>query len=173
MKRYNISKYTPDKWDENGHCWDWIAIGDIGREFNGKVLTTEEYKRIEDNYIKALYYVLDYFKITNLKLKDVGRNSGDETFCFYAQQKDYAELYNDELLQLYKNVAKMKRLKYEDIGNYCRLQLREDIWGKAFCPRKLGIFICYDFILGLKCSRSIDEIIPKINKLGLVVEKGD
>ena len=169
MISYDISKYTPDKYDETGYCRDWIAIGDIGNEFNGEVLTVEEYKRVEDNYIKALYYVLDYFKITRLKLKDVGRNYDYETF--YEVNKDRRNLYSEDMFKLYKNAEKMKELKYEDIGNYCRLQLREDLWGKMFYPRRLGVFICYDFILGLKCSYPIDEIIPKINELGLIVEK--
>ena len=109
MIRYDISKYTPDKYDETGYCRDWIAIGDIGNDFNGEVLTTEEYKRIEDNYIKALYYVLDYFKITRLKLKDAGRNYDYETF--YEVNKDRRNLYSEDMFKLYKNAEKMKELK--------------------------------------------------------------
>ncbi len=187
MMSYNISKYTPDKWDETGDCWDWIAIGDIGRAFNGEILTLEEYKRVEDNYIKALYYVLDYLKIERVWVKDVAISGDDKKFLdkrknhmelygkeimewFYEVHKGHMELYDEKLMKMYKNVESIKRLDYEDIGDFCRLQLREDIGAKVFYPRRLGIYICYDFLLGIHSSHAIDEIIPKINELGLIVK---
>lgn len=45
MKHYQISKYC-------GDFDDWSAITDIGNEFNGVVLTRDEYLRIEDLHVK-------------------------------------------------------------------------------------------------------------------------
>jgi hypothetical protein len=49
--------------------------------------------------------------------------------------------------------------------------LREDIGAKIFYPRKLKIFICYDYLMGIHCNRSIENVIPTIEALGLFVEK--
>lgn len=49
--------------------------------------------------------------------------------------------------------------------------LREDIGAKVFYPRKLKVFICYDYLMGINCSKSIEKIIPQIENLGLYVEK--
>ncbi len=84
--------------------------------------------------------------------------------------KNHIELYDEELLTLYRNVGNIKELEYKDIGNFCRLQLREDTWAVVKRPWKMGIFICYDFLLGVRTSRTIEPIIPRIEALGLCVD---
>lgn len=167
MKDYNISKYTDDKFDKNGYCADWISIGDIGGEFYDKILTPQEYYDTENCYIKAIYLIVDYLGIKTLKVKDVVKSFSLSQFLDI--HRNHMELYNDDIMQLYNMSDNISCLNYDDIGNFCRLLLREDLGAKVFCPRKLHVFICYDFLLGIRSSRSLEQIINEIKKLGLDV----
>ncbi|MTH55351.1 hypothetical protein GKZ89_18310 [Bacillus mangrovi] len=62
---------------------------------------------------------------------------------------------------------------FHEVENLCRLQLREDIGVDIFYPRKLKIFIGYDYLMGVNSSRRLDSIIPEISAMGLFVEKID
>lgn len=164
MKGYRIHKYI---YDTNGRCDDWIAISDIGKEFKGKVLTVKDYKEIEDKYIKALYIILDYCGIQSVNIRNMMKTADDKSFLSF--HKRYSELYDEKLLEFYYSLDDLYQVEYADIGNLCRLQLREDISSDIFYPRRLKILICYDFLMGIKSSRTLMPVIPEIEKLGLFV----
>lgn len=59
MNYYRITKYNPEFRNEQGFYTknDWTSISDIGQVFDEGVLTAEDYKQMEDSYIKALNIV--------------------------------------------------------------------------------------------------------------------
>jgi hypothetical protein len=62
VKSWRLSKYDPARRDENGRYVpiEWTSVSDIGRSFGGRVLTIEEYARVEDAYVAtALAFHLD------------------------------------------------------------------------------------------------------------------
>ena len=67
MYNYSITKYKGIA-DVNIYK-EWGAISDIGKIYNGKKLTIDEYKKTEDAYIEALFIILKYMDIKTLKLK--------------------------------------------------------------------------------------------------------
>lgn len=76
MKKYNISKYNPEFKDNYGRYLkeDWTAISDIGKVFDGKVLSPEDYLEMENNYIKAVYKIINFYNLKNLKVQDVRKS---------------------------------------------------------------------------------------------------
>jgi hypothetical protein len=76
-----------------------------------------------------------------------------------------------DILETYNSAEGIEKLEYKDLDLFFRLLLREDIGAKIFYPRRLKIFICYDYLMAIHSSRSIEKIIPDIEALGLFVEE--
>lgn len=56
MFEYRVTKYDPAFRDRGGRYLreEWTSVGDIGRSFEGGVLTQEEYLRVEDVHLKTV-----------------------------------------------------------------------------------------------------------------------
>ena len=54
MKQYRVTKYNPDYRDANGAYQkdEWTEFSDIGKSFNGHILTADEYYEVEKHYIQ-------------------------------------------------------------------------------------------------------------------------
>jgi hypothetical protein len=51
MNYVRITKYDPQNRDANGHYTlvdEWTSISDVGKSFQGKILTMEQYLAIEE-----------------------------------------------------------------------------------------------------------------------------
>lgn len=171
MYKYNISKYNPVFRNCDGRYLkeDWTAISDIGKVFDGIELMVEDYIKIENAYIKAIEIIMDYIELSSLKVCDVRKSFEFDIFNEIISNRKV--IYTDDILETYKCAEKIKTLNLGEVDLFCRLMLREDIGAKVFYPRKLKVFICYDYLMGINCSKSIEKIIPQIENLGLYVEK--
>ena len=60
MYCYKISKYNPEKF-KNGiyQADEWTDYSDIGKNFGYKVLTMDEYLKIEKNYINLILKIVE------------------------------------------------------------------------------------------------------------------
>lgn len=171
MYKYNISKYNPVFRDSNRRYMkeDWTAISDVGKTFDGKTLTSEAYIATEDSYVKAIQTIFNFFNLEYLNVCDVRKSFGDNQFRDLISKRKIK--YTTDILEMYGAVEKMEKLEYKDLDSIIRLLLREDIGAKISYPRKLKIFICYDYLMGIHSSRSIEAVIPAIEALGLFVEE--
>ena len=54
MKQYRVTKYNPACRDTNGIYLkdEWTDYSDIGKSYDGYILTAEEYYKVENNYIQ-------------------------------------------------------------------------------------------------------------------------
>lgn len=171
MYKYNISKYNPVFRNSDGRYLkeDWTAISDVGKVFDGKELSVEDYIKTEDAYIKAIQIIMDYIGLSYIKVCDVRKSFEFDMFNEVISKRKVR--YTNDILETYSGVEKIKTLNAGEVDLFCRLMLREDIGAKVFYPRKLKVFICYDYLMGINSSKSIEKIIPQIEALGLYVEK--
>lgn len=172
MYKYEITKYNPEfrsKRDGRTYLKDeWTAISDIGRSFEGIILKSEEYKKAEDSYVASVQIIMKYMKINYIVVDDIRRSSKE---FFNNQIKNRMSFYSEKLLALYNDVQNKDKLDMTKTSDFCRLQLREDIGADMFYPRRLKIFIGYDYIMSVHTSISLTKIIPKIEELNLFVEE--
>ena len=56
MFQFRLSKYDPSRRDAQGAYLpdDWTSIADVGRPFDGQVLTQATYRQVEDSYLDVL-----------------------------------------------------------------------------------------------------------------------
>jgi hypothetical protein len=171
MYKYNISKYNPAFRDNNWRYMkeDWSSISDVGKTFDGKTLTVEDYLATEDNYIKAIQIILKFYNLTYLRVCDVRKSFEDKKFMNLISKRKI--VYTSDILETYNSAESIERIELKDLDVFFRLLLREDIGAKIFYPRRLKIFICYDYLMGIHSSRPIKKIIPDLEALGLFVEE--
>ena len=74
--KYEITKYNPLFRDEARRYLkeDWTAISDIGKSYEGKTLTIDGYKQVEDSYIKAIELIMEYLEIPFFSIDHVSRS---------------------------------------------------------------------------------------------------
>lgn len=148
---------------------EWTAISDIGKSFDNKVLSVEDYIETEDKYIKAIKLIMDYNKLGYIYVHNAQKSFSQEMFSEIINKRKV--IYTTEIINIYNNAECIEKLDSKDIDMFFKLLLREDIGAKILYPRRLKIFVSYDFLMGVNCSRSLEIIIPDIEALGLYVEE--
>lgn len=165
MYRYSISKYFEyiNKDD------DWISITDIGSIYNGKILTIEEYKKVEDSYILAILEIIKYMKINKIYIKNIEKYRSYQELNKYVEEKNFKKLYNMSILNIYNSIENNVEIDISNISDILRLCLREDIYAFIYTPYKLRIFIGYDFMMGVHTSKLLEPIFNRIKSLNIYI----
>lgn len=101
MHKYRISKYNPLFRDEDGSYQknEWTAISDIGKCFDGIVLTDEKYISVEDKYVNAVKLIIKFHSLTSLNVTNLCHSFSNEEFINLI--KPYSQLYSESLLDFY------------------------------------------------------------------------
>ena len=75
---FRVTKYDPTHRDPSGVYTrdEWTSVSDIGRAFNGAVLTEDEYRRIEDAYSATAIAFLREASVTALRVTGLENNAG-------------------------------------------------------------------------------------------------
>lgn len=163
MYTYSITKYKKYKTQSN----DWTSISDIGKVWNGTILTNDIYAKIEDAYVDSIIDVLNFLEIESLKMEHIfkWKNLKDDI-----AGEVYKDLYTEEIFKTYNNINEEVPIYREQVGNIVRLLLREDIGGHLYCEDKIHVYIGYDLEMGIKVFKPIDSIRQRIEDKGLLVE---
>ncbi|HEY9753151.1 MAG TPA: hypothetical protein V6C46_09375, partial [Coleofasciculaceae cyanobacterium] len=125
--KYRLTKYDPAKRNHLGHFMaeDWTSISDIGKSFNGSVLTPDQYEATENAYLQVIY--------------EFARESGITEF-----QIQKLEMYGD---QFKFELDQVLSLDYSI--QIARLALREELWCQLRAPRWGYLHFGYDFYVYL------------------------
>lgn len=149
MLQYRVTKYDPAFRDSSG--WyvrdEWTSVSDVGRTFGGKVLTKDEYQRVEDAYVAAALSFL--------------RESGQVSLTVQGLEnhRQYAT-----------DIAEGSELRPEQIEKVVRLLLREEFWCRLEGSRCF-LHTGYDYYLYVGVARPCPESLALAKSLGLFVEE--
>lgn len=171
LYKYHINKYNPKgrELDRYYIFKEWGAISDIGTEFDGKVVTIEEYQRVEDAYIRSIELILDFLWVPKISAEYVRHiASFDE---MKNSQTEYPELYAPKIIEQFILFNRRKVFRIDEIKYLCRLMLREEIASLLYYKNDVKIFIGYDYLMSILTSKPIDSLIPEIESMGLYVEE--
>lgn len=149
--KYRVTKYDPKLRHEEG--WfleeDWTSSSDIGRVFNGVLLTESEYLRVEEAYLFAIEALLAEAGIERLLLRDL-------------------ENHRDSELPEY--VKPEAGLSVPQCIEFARLALRECAWGRLVDPGRAYVHFGYDYYLYLGLPARCPAAVAEIQRRGLFVE---
>ena len=163
MNGWRITKYNPTFRDKCGTYLkdEWTSVSDVGKSFDGAVLTFKEYREIEDTYVStALSFVseagLDRLTITYLETHRVSE----------ARAEDLQDIAFDPKL-----ARKGMALSGEDLADVCRLVLREIFWCKLEAESGFYIHFGYDYYLYIGSPVASEKAIGCGKRQELFVEE--
>ena len=148
MIYYRISKYDPlYRVDGIYQKDEWTSVCDIGKEYNGKLFTEDEYLRVEKSYID---FVIDLCKLQNIE----------------SLTTDNLENYN----KLHWNNG--QALSVSQIGDFIKVCLREECWGRLVSD-KLVFYAGYDYYIHIGVDLSTEKLEDIAFNHNLFVEEWD
>jgi hypothetical protein len=143
---------------------DWTSYSDIGRVFNGQSLTLERYLKTENDYINAIQNVLNYLKITSLKISNLEKHNSIDDF----QERDKLELF-----ECYSQLNENYEVFKNDLNVFVKLVLREYCWYElTSLDRSFSVKFGYDYYMYFIFQNDVNsaEIIKQIEDCSLFVE---
>ena len=146
MINYRISKYNP--WFRVNGIYtkeEWTSIGDVGKCFDGKRFTFDEYIAIENNYVVFVDRIIQLTKTDLLKITGLEDDSHN---CQYE---------NGHIL------------RKEEVSSVVRGCLREEYWCRLVAS-SLEISFGYDYYVYAKCSLNYFQMMDMASDLELFVE---
>lgn len=146
MSSYRITKCKSDLLSNGKYPNDhWDSYFDIGKEFNGVILTEQEYCRIENNYISCITEILAAAGVRSLYIKTLEQ---------YGKQR-------------WKN---QQRISINNASNILRDCFRETCWCRLTAYQAY-VHFGYDYLvyIGVNIPQKDVELICK--KYGLYCKK--
>ena len=91
MTEYRITKYNPANRVDGAYMTDeWTSFSDIGKVFDGTILTQDAYLKIEQAYIDCCIELIEKSKISKLYIKQAEYYT--ENICFPASISSTQEI---------------------------------------------------------------------------------
>jgi hypothetical protein len=159
MYSWRVTKYNPSYRDAWGAYLepDWTAVSDIGRDFGGKVLTAEEYLRIESAYVSAALSFMREANVETLRCCDLEQR---RAFA-------YAGIPGVEIEDTLQEGAVFDA---SSVGWICQAALREATWCRLVGEDSF-IHFGYDFYMFVGCPKDCPRSVQLARDLGLFAEE--
>ena len=160
---WRITKYDPQYRNPEGHFTqeEWTSYADIGKLYNNKSLTYNDYLKTETLYINAIHYFINELAISSLQIIELERPNA---------------IINDahntnEMITLFNDIRDNDWIKSDQIDTLCKLILREQIWCKLINDEKIYIHFGYDYYMYIGTILPCQNAITQIHYEGLFVEE--
>jgi len=155
LTAFEVMKYDPKYRNEEGHYLkkEWTEF-EIGKSFDGKILTYLDYKIIEDKYISAIVYLFEYFKCTRVQFTKK---------VIYLDDNELHLIIDEELINFYKLLKNRRILNLEETTMAARLILRNAIYGGFNCKgsKNISVRFGYDFYMYFNTPEHEKQVIKK------------
>ena len=161
MREYRVTKYDPKNRNHLGYYIldEWTSIHDIGRTFDGKVLTEEDYLNVENKYIDAVTYFMECCSVKELTISWLEQRDAD-----------YDRLLTTSMKKMHKNAKNGIVVDNVGISDIIKLNLREDMWCQLVSD-KMFVHFGYDYYMYIGADGDCVGAIKKIEEAGLFVEE--
>ena len=170
MNWHEIVKYSPQKYDSNGIYTtdEWTSMWDVGKKFDGKLFTLEEYLRVEQRYVSV---ILSIMKAMNCKYMTIQYLEADKEYITSSIKSSKFYNIDSELLKSLPLLEENRRIHISKITDIIRLSLREYIY-VVLCNKehKLHIKFGYDYYLNVSCSLNCETLKNIVCREGLYLD---
>lgn len=166
---HEIVKYSPSGYNKNGIYIsnDWCSISDIGKNFNGNILSVDDYLNVEDKYINTILSIMQKLDCTYLTIEYVESDKND----IINGMRRYKEKYNVDILDSFPYPRRGMRFSKKKLTKLFRLCLRELCYIVFVCKsKKIKLYFSYEYYLNVKCPLAKDILYQIVNKNGLYLD---
>lgn len=164
MLNWRITKYNPLYRTISGFYQksEWTSFSDIGKIFDNKRLTFNDYLVMEDAYIQAIIGFMECNHVDTMRIASLEKHTTPHD----------VSLYSKIMINTFEHVANKMIANKEVIKNIGRLALREDLWCKIEA-KNMYVHFGYEYYLYIGSKNACSKTISHIEKLGLFIEKYD
>lgn len=154
LNAWRISKYNPRYRDECGRYLkdEWTSYHDIGKVYEGKILTIAEYKEMEERYIETIIDIIERTGAQALQIKNVEKYRSME------------EILNG------RKIVEKEWVEGDYLKEILRQCLRENMW----CSLEndmISVQVGYDYYVHVYTLLEFQEMAKLVQKRGLFIEK--
>lgn len=169
MNKYRISKYNP-LLRKNGIYInvEWTSYNDIGKIFNNKVFTKDEYLSYEDKYCYTVLLILEYFHINEITLNKLELYFSNSKLKKLLTSKGIDFTLEDEAL--INSLFEGQVVNILDLNRYLKLILRDCFWCEFKNDNAVRIECGQDFYIYIYCNNISEKIINMCEKKGIYIE---
>ncbi|HEV2069628.1 MAG TPA: hypothetical protein VGR26_07540 [Acidimicrobiales bacterium] len=146
---FRVSRYDPAR---HKSSQQWTAMSDVGREFDGEVLTMEKYEEVERSYLESIRWFM--------------HDSGADQFLI--GDVDWSPLAEDTDRWIRDGLE----VDPETAIAVCRLELREHLSFRLDSRNDFYVHFGFDFYMYLGSWKPCRDAIARTVDLGLHVELG-
>lgn len=153
---WRISKYNPKFRDENGFYSknEWTDYSDIGKTFEGKLFTEQEYLNVEKSYISAIDSFMDCLQLDKLQVTHlIGHGLYKDQMLIEGILIKNNEWYDKDLIKFIAQANLRNKLN-------CRLE-----------SSSLIVRFSWDYYLIIGSLNKCPQAMEKISQSGLFVEE--
>jgi hypothetical protein len=167
VHEWRITKYDPARRDGSGafRGEGWTSWADIGRQFNGRVLTLSDYLETEDRYAAAALAFFRRAGVPRLAVEGLERPDDPPP---RAVEYGLADLLHEG-----RPLHEGQRLAEAAVARTVRLMLRELVWCRLEAPGRFFIHVGYDFYMYVGSRADMPDAVEDAQALGLYVEQFD
>lgn len=153
MYEYRVTKYDKAfRIGRSGYGRDeWTSVSDIGKSFDGKLLTEEEYLEVEGKYLYTIERFaqesgVDRVTIRSLQFHDQGL-------------AEAGHLHNDSTVTI------------DEARGIARLALREKLYCRLEDDDRFFVHFGYDYYMYLGSHVPCEEAVAEAERIGLFVDR--
>lgn len=172
MIKYRISKYNPIYRDRNGIFQndEWTAVSDIGKNYNNKEVSKEEYLEIEKKYIEALKIIMKEKGINKLIVKELEKEFTLSEVC--KQLEEVQIVLSKEERYQFREIEEDYTIGDGKVEGILKLLLREGLWCKLINVEfNFSVEVGYEYYMYVICSKLSNLVINEIHNKGLFIEE--
>jgi len=162
---YEIVKYDPEFRNDQGHYMkdEWTSISDVGKIYDGKLFTIEEYEHIENLYIQAVFLILEFFHTRSIKITHIYKSKN-------SRARTSKEKKLIACMDMFATGDVIRVNNKELITNLIKLRLREHAPElEVIVDRKSRseLVFGYDYYMYLKTNIDVSSVLEEIDTFGL------
>ena len=171
MQNYRISKYDPMYRDKQGIYTldEWTSWSDIGKVYQGRTFTKDNYLKTESLYCDVIYEILSRQGVRTLEVRDLESPlSLPETSRFLSEESLQLTEEECHIIQI---IQENQQVSIEKIKVYVKLLLRDCFWCiLADTESDARVSVGYDYYVHLTCDTLDQAQIDACEKLGIYME---
>ncbi|MEG0258857.1 MAG: hypothetical protein RR595_11150 [Lysinibacillus sp.] len=165
INQWRVTKYNPDLRDENG--WytlqeEWTCPSEIGKVFEGRIFTLEDYLRTESAYINAIVHFIHDSGINTLRILQL-------TKIDISESDKLSTLYEDDFDQLMLEEDWI--VSEKEIRTIAKMVLRNFIWCQFYSSDTFFINFGWDYYMYIGSNNKCLSAIENAANAGLFVEE--
>ena len=151
-----IVQYDKIDIDNNELQKYWTSISDIGKVYNNKIITYEDYKSVEKKYTDSVILISKHFNNSYFLLSNL---------FLYSDINDFKSTHNIEVLETFTNL-KEETYDIKFLEDVIKLNLREHINCEIVLDPSSETIIRfgYDYYMYINSNINLDSIFDRIRK---------